>query len=91
MLKIRRSRDRLIFNMGVPIPGKDGLYIDTDTFYMHDDMQKAFPITDPLWEEPPVTGGFPSQRASNGELWSFLYSWGETWTYVETGLLKKKQ
>ena len=29
MLKIRRSRDRLIFNMGVPIPGKDGLYIET--------------------------------------------------------------
>ena len=26
MLKIRRSRDRLIFNMGIPIPGKDGLY-----------------------------------------------------------------
>ena len=31
MLKIRRSRDRdrLIFNMGIPIPGKDGLYIET--------------------------------------------------------------
>ena len=29
MLKIRRSHDRLIFNMGIPIPGKDGLYIDT--------------------------------------------------------------
>ena len=29
MLKIRRSRDRLIFNMGTPIPGKDGLYIET--------------------------------------------------------------
>ena len=28
MLKIRRSRDRLIFNMGIPIPGKDGLYIE---------------------------------------------------------------
>ena len=26
-LKIRRSHDRLIFNMGIPIPGKDGLYI----------------------------------------------------------------
>ena len=23
------SRDRLIFNMGIPIPGKDGLYIET--------------------------------------------------------------
>ena len=29
MLKIRRCRDRLIFNMGIPIPGKDGLYIET--------------------------------------------------------------
>ena len=29
MLKIRRSRDRLIFNMGIPIPGKGGLYIET--------------------------------------------------------------
>ena len=29
MLKIRRSRDRLIFNMGIPISGKDGLYIET--------------------------------------------------------------
>ena len=29
MLKTRRSRDRLIFNMGIPIPGKDGLYIET--------------------------------------------------------------
>ena len=28
-LKIRRSNNRLIFNMGIPIPGKDGLYIDT--------------------------------------------------------------
>ena len=28
MLKIRRSRDRLIFNMGIPIPGKYGLYIE---------------------------------------------------------------
>ena len=29
MLKIRRSRDRLIFNMGIPIHGKDGLYTET--------------------------------------------------------------
>ena len=28
MLKIRRSCDRLIFNMGIPIPGKDGLNIE---------------------------------------------------------------
>ena len=30
MLEIRRSRDRLIFNMEIPIHGKDGLYIETD-------------------------------------------------------------
>ena len=29
MLKIRRSRDRLIFNMGIHITRKDGLYIET--------------------------------------------------------------
>ena len=29
MLNIRRSHDRLIFNMGIPIPGKDSLYIET--------------------------------------------------------------
>ena len=29
MLKIRRSHDRLIFNMGISIPGKDSLYIET--------------------------------------------------------------
>ena len=29
MLKIRRSCNHLIFNMGIPIPGKDGLYIET--------------------------------------------------------------
>ena len=28
MLKIIRSHDRHIFNMGIPIPGKDGLYIE---------------------------------------------------------------
>ena len=28
MLKIKQSRDRLIFLMGIPIPGNDGLYIE---------------------------------------------------------------
>ena len=32
MLKIRRSWDRLIFNMGIPIPGKDGLYIESGSW-----------------------------------------------------------
>ena len=29
MLKIRLSHDCVIFNMGIPTPGKDGLYIET--------------------------------------------------------------
>ena len=29
MLMIRRSRDRLFFSMGIPIPEKDSLYIET--------------------------------------------------------------
>ena len=29
MLKIRRFQDRLIFNMGISIPGKYGIYIET--------------------------------------------------------------
>ena len=31
MLKIRRSRDRLVFNMRIPILGKDSLYIEIGT------------------------------------------------------------
>ena len=33
IIKIRRSQDRLIFNMGIPIPRKDGLYIDTEPWW----------------------------------------------------------
>ena len=33
ILKIRRSRDRLIFNMAIPVPGKDGLYTETGPRY----------------------------------------------------------
>ena len=29
MLKIKQSCNNLIFNMGIPIPGKDDLYIET--------------------------------------------------------------
>ena len=28
MLKIRQSLDRLTFNMGIPIPRKEGIYIE---------------------------------------------------------------
>ena len=30
MLKIRQSHDHLIFNMGIPIPGRDCLYIEAE-------------------------------------------------------------
>ena len=33
MLKIRRSHDHLIFNMGIPIPGKDGFYIESAPWF----------------------------------------------------------
>ena len=33
MLEIKRSHDRLIFNMGIPIPWKDGLYIETEPWF----------------------------------------------------------
>ena len=35
MLKIRRPNGCLIFNMGIPIPGKDGLYIETGTCWLY--------------------------------------------------------
>ena len=44
MLKIRRSRDRLIFNMGIPIPGKDGLYIETGPWSYHLRQQTINPL-----------------------------------------------
>ena len=34
VLKIRRFRDRLIFNMGIPIPEKDGFYIETGPCFL---------------------------------------------------------
>ena len=35
MLKIRRSHNRLIFNVGIPIPGIDGLNIETGPWRWH--------------------------------------------------------
>ena len=32
----------------------------------------TFHIDGPLWGNPPVTGRFPSQRLSDGEVWHFL-------------------
>ena len=33
IIMIRRSQYRLIFNMGIPIPRKDDLYIDTEPWW----------------------------------------------------------
>ena len=42
MLKIRQSCDCLIFNMGIPIPGKDSLYIETGPCFFS--AGAAFPV-----------------------------------------------
>ena len=36
MLKIRWSRDHLIFNMGIPIHGQDGIYIETGPLFQYE-------------------------------------------------------
>ena len=46
MLKIRRSRDRLIFSMGIPIPGKDGLYIATGPWII---WASSHPVWTGIW------------------------------------------
>ena len=38
MLKIRRSQDRLIFNIMIPIPGRDSLYIETGPCFSHNTL-----------------------------------------------------
>ena len=46
MLKITRSRHRLTFNMGIPIPGKDGLYIEAglDAYICHWSLTLLFHV-----------------------------------------------
>ena len=52
MLKIRRSHDRLIFNMGIPIPGKDGLYIETGLRSLHSNTCLVSLVISRLIPEP---------------------------------------
>ena len=42
MLKIRLSRDRLIFNTGIPTPEKDGLYIETGPCLYTENLQLSW-------------------------------------------------
>ena len=44
MLKIRRSNYSLVFNMGITIPGKDGLYIETGPRFHPEDQVWNFVI-----------------------------------------------
>ena len=62
MLKIRRSGDRLIFNMGIPIPGKDSLYTETgprshgiqEIKAPPDWLLQCCPVTEPRARPSPV-------------------------------------
>ena len=51
MLKIRRSHDHLIFNMGFPIPGKDGLYIEMGPCYPESCLCCPHPIPCAFWPD----------------------------------------
>ena len=53
MLKMRRSRNRLIFNMGIPIPGKDCLYIETGPCYLQAGVLDT--LTEMPQESPPLS------------------------------------
>ena len=46
ILKIRRSRDRLIFNLGIPIPKIDGVYIETGPWSSHSDRESGLAFTE---------------------------------------------
>ena len=67
MSKIRRSHDRLIFNMGISIPGKDGLYIETGPWYLrvflHVLLSKGVMwFEEGLWEWSPSGQGVGSMQ-----------------------------
>ena len=47
MLKIRRPTGRLIFNMGIPIPGKTVFYIETRPCVFHDNTQYTHEYRNP--------------------------------------------
>ena len=59
MLKIRRPLGRLIFNMGIAIPGKTVFLIET--------APRSFVVWNPM-----ISSGFPSQRARNAERWCLI-------------------
>ena len=45
--------------------------------------RNIFRVIGPLWGEPSVTGGFPLTKASDAELWCFLWSASEHVTVMQ--------
>ena len=85
MLKIRRPLGRLIFNMGIAIPGKTVFLIETApcSFWkimITSSNGNIFSVTGPLWGEPQVTGGSPHKGQWQGALKVsfFLYIFART-------------
>ena len=98
MLKIRRPLGRLIFNMGIAIPGKTVFLIETAPWYLgltalpishgyyiqnthskdkiHDDniKWKHFPSYWPFVRGTTGDRWIPLKKASDAELWYFLWS-----------------
>ena len=69
--KTHHPADNMIYDAALPVKYAVQMY----TLWAHDDIMtwKLFPLYLPLCEgNPPVTGGFPSQRACGADLWCFL-------------------
>ena len=71
MLKIRRPLGRLIFNMGIAIPGKTVFLIETAVM-MTSSNGNTFRVTGPFWGESTSHRWIPLKRAHNTELWYFF-------------------
>ena len=91
MLKIRRSSDRLIFNMGIAIPGKDGLYVETGPWCLiiYNTVVHLYSLlhivyTGFTWNKAhPGWGGLNMARCLLRHIWQRLH-----WTFVLRKSLK---
>ena len=91
MLKIRRPLGRLIFNMGIAIPGKTVFLIETaprrlratisHTCMMTSSNGNIFRVTGPLCREFTGHRWIPRTKASDAELWCFslISAWINGW------------
>ena len=75
MLKIRQSPDCLIFNMGIPIPGKDGLYIETGPRHLRMQHTKDIQYSTEYWNTPDSK----VHGANKGPTWVLSTTDGPTW------------